>query len=596
MDTREECDRQWDDLRQSIESEWLKRMETGHKLYLQFFQFHDFVKDEHGEIQMSGVPVAASKEQVGAAVDDLARECAAIMERLTPAHGSLVLNQQRQMEYVRGFRNLVRPKEYEGAQQQYLIGILLGLSEKCLVWEGLMKEFEQTWESLESVMFQGGLQNIVRNQSEELKNWFFQKYQSKFGEHISPVTSTKPQVVLKDIASRPTETRFLPPEIMTMIYARVDLETCVAIRQVSSKWYTIFQQSDSILRTKLRQRNPWMKPGDGEMKTWQDCALLLVGRLKSDKWHTTDNIDTIKVTKPNAPRKTMVSLELFEDENLPSDFTSILDDCGCGISTCEHVHIDNDQARLVVDPWTMESRRYEEPYEVVSVGETISTLRFRDIVITLPTWLIDDEDCIEDIYIGRTMVSVYMVTDHVLMFPRDLAHHQDYFWYTRQDSHYHFGNMYVSREGFYFNLADLEGRKMVRYAKALRARPQAFYNGLVWWTVGDTSLVPTFIDLETPEKVYYNADGAITGFSKKNVFAQGSDTRDSSHLVATEHKYGQEIVDLATGIITLVKTQMAWPEPSVHFLGYRDGKFQSWCMCSGVVDYTRRKASAQLGI
>ncbi|QNP95660.1 Hypothetical protein YALI2_A00659g [Yarrowia lipolytica] len=183
-------------------------METGHKLYLQFFQFHDFVKDEHGEIQMSGVPVAASKEQVGAAVDDLARECAAIMERLTPAHGSLVLNQQRQMEYVRGFRNLVRPKEYEGAQQQYLIGILLGLSEKCLVWEGLMKEFEQTWESLESVMFQGGLQNIVRNQSEELKNWFFQKYQSKFGEHISPVTNnidtikvTKPNAPRKTMTS-----------------------------------------------------------------------------------------------------------------------------------------------------------------------------------------------------------------------------------------------------------------------------------------------------------------------------------------------------------------------------------------------------------
>lgn len=74
----------------------------------------------------------------------------------------------------------------------------------------------------------------------------------------------------------------LPPETVYNIFAHAELETCVDLREVSTLWYAAFNQLDArLLKQKVKERNPWLKPGeDGtELKTWRDCVRVFVGRL-----------------------------------------------------------------------------------------------------------------------------------------------------------------------------------------------------------------------------------------------------------------------------------------------------------------------------
>ncbi|KAG5358542.1 hypothetical protein CJU89_5143 [Yarrowia sp. B02] len=594
MDTTQESDKQWDDLKETIQTEWQKCMESGDYIYTLVHRYCDILDIEQEGIKLD-VPVPATKEDIASAVANLATQCRHITSRMKPIYESFIDRVKLQVASVKRFQLLLKPQEFEGAKQQYLVGILFGSADKLGKWEGLMKEVERNWDSTEDVLFQGGLQLIVKDQDAKTQKEFFAEYQSSFGGHIHEVVSTKPEVSFDDSASVAPETRFLPAEIISHIYAAADLETCVALREVSTRWYTVFQESECLLRAKLRRRNPWMKPGDPELKTWHDCVLVFVGRLRSGKWMTTDTLDKIKITKKNALRKTVVGMELGVDQKLPGDFVSIMDDCGCDIAACEHLHFREGQREYITDPWTHESRRYDDLYDDVSPqGDgSLRVLDFSGTQVTFPGWVLDSDESIADIHIGRSIVSVTFLDDDVVLFPRPLTDAGDFLLYRRQDSHYHFGDMYVARDACYFNVADMESKQLIRYATSLGCRPQAFYNGLLWWS-HEESLVPTFLDLDNPHKVYYRTDRAISGYSRTSGFAQGSQARGSSHLVVSKHKYGQEIVDLSAGTITLVRCQQGWPAFAQHFIGYQNGKFQAWYMGPRVLRITRLGALTAL--
>ncbi|KAG5358547.1 hypothetical protein CJU89_5152 [Yarrowia sp. B02] len=141
----------------------------------------------------------------------------------------------------------------------------------------LLQELQEAYQQMDDIAIQTGLQEMMYDQDEQLKQQFFPNCTHYWGRHIVPNTPTLSPRVAFEVKDGP-EDRYLPPEIMANIYAAADLETCVVLRQVSTKWYALFQLLDHMWSCKLRVRNPWMCPGDSDMKTWQDCMLAFVGR------------------------------------------------------------------------------------------------------------------------------------------------------------------------------------------------------------------------------------------------------------------------------------------------------------------------------
>lgn len=595
MDTLE-TDDQLDELRQTIDQEWVKLDVAFDELSVQYWGFCTRMETEPMDIDIC-VPIPATKEELTTTVNQLENACGKIKKRLTAARDLFVADVNRHIDrvdevvaYLYGMPEAEDPPLF---MQHFLDDSAHFVGS----WRYTLKKFEQLWETHESVSYQGGLQRIVKDQDEDLKKWFYLEHQSRFGNHISPVKSKEPTVVLTEHGARPAK-RILPLEIVLLIYASVDdLETCVVMRQVSTDWFSVFQHADPILKTKLKERSPWMTPGDGEMETWQDCVLVFVGRLNSGKWKTSDRIPCPFKTGEATQRQCLVSFDLAIDQKLPADFRSILDDCGCLTYMCEHLHIGDDRDSLVMNPWTLESRRHDEPYKIVSMGETMSIVRFDDTDITFPTWLMKKERDIGGIFFGRGLVSVAMRDKKMIVFPRDMSDGTGYLVHEIGDDHCHFGDMYMSRKGHDFSLADTEGKRMVEYASALvpGTVPQAFFSGLVWWTVKNRLLLPTFVDLKSPGKVYYREDRCIEWLSEPKDFAQSSRSRDSSHLLVTTNGHEQEVINLYTGIVTSVRP-VALSDQFQQFMGFRDGKFQSYCMGPDVVEDAARKAAKAHGL
>ncbi|KAG5354958.1 hypothetical protein CJU89_6770 [Yarrowia sp. B02] len=120
------------------------------------------------------------------------------------------------------------------------------------VFEGAVRAFCRDIES--SGKFQSQLQQLVEKQSPHLKEWMFSEHLSQFSSHLVERKTTKPDV---SIAPRPSmENPHLPSEVKNIIYSMTDLETCVTLREVNSEWYSCFQNLDSVLCSKMAERNP----------------------------------------------------------------------------------------------------------------------------------------------------------------------------------------------------------------------------------------------------------------------------------------------------------------------------------------------------
>lgn len=117
----------------------------------------------------------------------------------------------------------------------------------------------------------------------------------------------------------------LPLEIVCNIYAHAELETCVNLREVNSYWYAAFNQLDvRLLRDKVKERNPWLKPGeDGTgLKTWSECLRVFVARVRCDKWIAVECLKDIEYPSELTEE---IPLELTSVETtLPKDYQPLM--------------------------------------------------------------------------------------------------------------------------------------------------------------------------------------------------------------------------------------------------------------------------------
>ncbi|KAG5355390.1 hypothetical protein CJU90_4437 [Yarrowia sp. C11] len=373
---------------------------------------------------------------------------------------------------------------------------------------------------------------------------------------------------------------------MALIFSFAEVETAVVLREVNTQWYSLFHALDTLLESKMNKRNPWMLPGDGDLKTWQDVALVFAKRLESSKWEETDNIDNAKVTGTQMPSRTVVARELLFDQKLPSSFVCINDGSDCDTQMCEHLHIFSAAGDFSMDLSTLETREELHHYEIVPLDGVETVVKLDGVKFTIPTSLVN-QDQIEDVVVGRSCVYVHTLHRGYLVMARNNPHFHSSF-FVRSCEPRAAGDLTVLENKDGYRLPDFDNRRLVKYSTG--ASPVALYNGSVWLLRKNRCLIPTFMDLNTPEKLYFRPDKAITGmYITESHYSQGSKARGSAQFVVGMTVSGVDVVDLAGGSTTTVTHHYGRPVPSKCFVGFDKGKFQAWCMYGKDYDLTIEK-------
>lgn len=450
-----------------------------------------------------------------------------------------------------------------------------------------LQRYDAEMNVLESLLLQSSLHRIASFQDEQTREQIWKEHQARFGDHIQPSQTLKPATVitpkLTDCQSRLSN---LPPEILAAIFNACDLETCISLREVDSAWYLLFQRSDSALRQKMAVRNPWIKPGD-DLRTWRDCVLVFVTRLKT--WKSAKHLDNIKIPRKKVPRKTVVAFRLGRDEKLSPNYSIMADSHSCPYS-CQHLHFyaEDPEHCFTRDPWTLETANESDSNAVVYIDGDKTIIKGEgDVCVTLPTASIRPEHISSPSPLEETesYLMVKLKNGKRYAMPRDKPHF-DYGIEITLDHNLDVsevggilvcGNMNTSTEFF---LADFESRTLKRYAAKGEFWLEAFYNGLIWVKKFRDVMIPTFVDLKDPQKVYYSATKAISAVSVADA-RQCSRSRASQFVVGVG-LYANEtgIVDLARGIVTIVQPPHTGfdDEERATFVGWLNGHSQARMM------------------
>lgn len=453
----------------------------------------------------------------------------------------------------------------------------------------LQRETEQQLNYFFAALKQSYIQKMLTKQTTEVKDHFFMNGTSgSSGDIQAPSTDTRPsvKVELKKTASG----LGLPAEIMSMIFSFADLESCVALREVNSEWYSIFQQMDLAFSSKLKQRNPWMQPGDADLQTWRDCVLVFAARLKT--WPTTFKLDNIEVPEKEEKRETVVAFRLKHGERLPHNFTgmqpSLSDNCQ---QACGHLHANSKPVglRFTYDLWTLQPI---EGVQVVRVEGDTTVVKKLGVEITLSTTMMPTEGSNLRVKVLKGSIFVYLDETTALAMPRDKPPFKNGFTFDfmEDDRVSECGNVLIRKSHRRqsdipeYSFADFETKQMIFYPTPTSQVPTGFYNGLTWWlNQPHSTLVPTFVDQDSPDKIYYNSSKSITGVSPRG-FEQTCRSCDSHHFAASHNPGGldAEIVNFATGSITSIIPPLGWPSDSGSIRvipGFLNGKFQARIMC-----------------
>lgn len=395
------------------------------------------------------------------------------------------------------------------------------------------------------------------------RHLFWKEHLSQFGSHLEPKKTLKP--VATTVDGNPSAHTQLPSEIMSLIYDFADLETCVSLREVSSAWYSVFRQVD--FKAKMKHRNPWFVLQD-DFSAYTDCVLVFVARLK--RWQTADSVDEIDIpAEKKQPRKTVVGTKLESDERFPTNFVGMMGEIG-GEAHSDKLPVD----RFLRDQWTLEASEVSYEYNVVTVDDEKTVIECdNNLHVTLPS-SIRPENIAQSspVLLTESFVAIQLLDNKLYLLPRDKPHFDHGFLLDGRlmELRAPGGALFrrflqPSGEGRIYSLLDHDTKEMVEYGPAneLHSGLVASYNGLVWWwqrkPKGDTTIVPTFIDLASPGKVYYCPGRAVTGLSN-NAWDQGSRPAGMAQFVVSKLKSedGLELVDLATGIITDVLAPSDW--------------------------------------
>lgn len=385
----------------------------------------------------------------------------------------------------------------------------------------------------------------LEGQSDELKRWW--REEAFDGSHV-----VKRQGQTRDPLLSRDPHYSLPAEIIHSIYSASSLETCCALRQVSRAWYAEFEQSH-VMRQKLRLRNPWIKPGQDDLRSWQDCVLVFVARLK---WPTTKKLDNGHVTRKMPETRLIRPKVLKLGETLPDSFEPMFDGS-------EHIHMYNGQHSFSVNVKSMDMTRTAHTVEYTGADKTV--IKYKGIEIDVPSGFTPRWVTLE-----KNTIFVHADNGTILL-PRDNPVWENAYLVVENGNHlFTAGSIGVVQTRDSYEFVDLESKQTVKYCNLEDARPMAVYNGAVWFRVKEC-LVPTFVDLET-DTLYYNPDRIVTGVG---VGLVSSGSRDLSHFVFINHR---EILNLVSGEKTEITLPSDWSWGVELFLGFFNGQFKAYCM------------------
>ncbi|KAG5356646.1 hypothetical protein CKK34_6014 [Yarrowia sp. E02] len=472
---------------------------------------------------------------------------------------NLVANMYHRYEEVRDKAKQVREDTRVYGSNREVERLIDAMDEYMESLLDKQNDIVKIWNNICNTYVQSALYTLWQNQDEDRQDCLEWEYFGSFRKHVVKVKNTNLGVELAPDVARAPSRRDIPSEILALIFSFAEVETALALREVNTQCYSMFQSLDTLLESKMKKRNPWIRPGDGDLKSWQDVALVFAKRLESPKWVGTDDIDNAEVTGTLISKRTVVARELFFGHKLHPLFDCINDGSDCGTEVCEHIHFSASGDRLSMNPWTLESRREQRCHKVMGFsGQKSIVLKLDGVTMTLPTSLFTLGEA-EDIIVDRSTVCVLTRSLGCLIMPRSNPHVD--FGLVVDSVPHSAGDLTVltQMEGFCslggYCLADFANQQLVKYTDSYKAPPAALYNGTVWLLRDERCMIPTFMDLKTPKKLYYRPDKAIKGMNLSMQPSQGSQARGSAQFVVGLTDSGMDVVDLAGGSDTAVTHQ-----------------------------------------
>ncbi|KAG5354979.1 hypothetical protein CJU89_6793 [Yarrowia sp. B02] len=165
-------------------------------------------------------------------------ECLAAIEELKRDVTNVGLH--RRVQFVQTFRNS------EASYREFKMWARLEAGH-----EGQKRKLRSLYSKFQQVCSQSlqvKIQELVRKQSQELQDFVLVK-NNPWSAHLKKPTNRRPHVT---VTGTPEKLSF---EIASRIYAHLDLESCVKLRETSAFWYSAFQHAD--LEYPVRRRSPY---------------------------------------------------------------------------------------------------------------------------------------------------------------------------------------------------------------------------------------------------------------------------------------------------------------------------------------------------
>lgn len=440
------------------------------------------------------------------------------------------------------------------------------------------------------------LHNLVRDQNDELRQWYETRLAKELAGHVTRYTGT-----LRSCCTISSRGSSITPEIMLLVYSFCDIESCASLRQVDTQWYSIFQHMEAILRSKVMKRNPWLKPDGKDLQTWADCALVLAARLK---WPHVDHMDKLAAVVSNPTvRKSVGTIPLGSHDRLPHDFEGMLPlqgHCLRNSVACDHFHVPSKYREHIQDMRTLELQETLENHEV-----DLPVVRCKGLEITLSPQtraedIVDFHPMVRDdipVEVFSKTAIVRFKNGSVLAVPRDAPSYENGLTFNVADPFIVElgGVLHIMTGGDIGDttqVVDMESKQIHVYANVAESIPAAVHKGLFWWTVGKRMLIPTFLDVET-QHLHYDPKRAV-GYDDPGDSATWFQGKGNSCKYAIGVIDGnRELVDLDTGVVTTLR---GLPEGLVCIPGFVGGKF---CVYSLSYNEDRKRKEAiwkELGI
>lgn len=446
----------------------------------------------------------------------------------------------------------------------------------------------------DSAMLQTEIAKMLKGQPQEIRKWWlFENNQS--WQHLDKKQRREQTVAVGcRIPTLGIAKHVIPPSVASLIFSNCDLESCVALRQVNSTWYSAYNQSEAVLKSLLTRRCPWIAPQTGSsFSSWADCALVLVSRLKSKKWTVADDFNELDQFRTVSPINEISAVVLKKGQKLPENFSPLHPHTG---SYCTHscgcLHFEFAFLNLKSMEYTPQDPRKEEDeegYHVLSETDEEIVIDWEGTIITLPALAKIDSISVD---ISENLVVVQGDT-RTFVFPRDKCHYKHVLlvhlkrWNT---SMFVVGDLYVRRDPpntdqrycpRSYHLFDPYTKRFVQYAAKSYAVPVASYNGLVWWLVNQRSFIPTFMDLDNPGKFYIRKDKILTVAKDESQHSfdderpEGFVGEGNGRFVTRPTLSAFQVVDLETGTVNHIRGTTEKDELDKVVVGYENDKFHA---------------------